>query len=165
MLIDADGYIFNEKWLKDYESGGIEAAYGLRTEVLRYLQRQDGLNLPAEYDIMVNMYASQKALAKKIAEAGLVPDISAFENFVCKLNQSQPLFLWADCGPGKERVDAKIRGLSDFLWVYCPYSSSNRKLSLPRISIFLPRGLLGLLPRQWLCCRIRKIPPRSYCRA
>ncbi|KAL9619171.1 MAG: hypothetical protein Q9160_006180 [Pyrenula sp. 1 TL-2023] len=109
VLVDADGYIFNEKWLKDSESGGIEAAYGLRTEVLRYLKRQVGLNLPSEYDIVVNMYANQRGLAKAIVEAGFLPDTSAFDNFVCKLNQSQPLFLWADCGPGKERVDAKIR--------------------------------------------------------
>lgn len=112
VLVDADGYVFNEKWLKDPETGGIEAAYGLRTEVLRYLKRQDSLNLPSEFDIVVNMYANQRGLAKAIMEAGLLPDTFAFDNFVCKLNQSQPLFLWADCGPGKERVDAKIRGLS-----------------------------------------------------
>ncbi|KAL9115903.1 MAG: hypothetical protein Q9227_000271 [Pyrenula ochraceoflavens] len=80
VLVDADGYIFNKKYLTNHESGGHDAAYALRSEVTRYIA-QENLPIHPDCEIAVNVYANQKGLGKAIVDAGLLPEISVFESF------------------------------------------------------------------------------------
>ena len=112
VLIDGDGYVFSEKFLKNRDSGGIEAAHELRSCVKEYISTNHCSGRTPDYDIMVTVLANKKGLAKTMAEAQLTTGASDLDEFFCKFNQSQPLFQFVDCGVGKEMVDSKFRGKS-----------------------------------------------------
>lgn len=115
VLIDGDGYIFQSKFLQNRESGGAAAAQQLLSDVKVYVK--ESLGMSAEYEVMVNVYANKKGLAKTLSEAGYISTESDLENFFCKFNQSHPLLHFLDCGYGKESADAKLRGKDHVFFV------------------------------------------------
>lgn len=64
---------------------------------------------------MVNVYANKAGLAKTLYEAGMIKSPILLESFFTSFTQSRPLFQFVDCGPGKERVDSKLRGMLCFI--------------------------------------------------
>lgn len=109
--MDGDGYIFNEKYLRDPDAGGIEAAHELRSAVKDYVQDSTREAL-LEYEVMVTVLANKRGLAKAITESEKFSEPVDLDSFFCKFSQSHPLFQFVDCGAGKERVDSKLRGKS-----------------------------------------------------
>ena len=108
VLVDGDGYIFQSRFLSNRESGGAAAAQQLLSDIKAYIR--ENLNMPAEFEVMVNVYANKRGLAKLLTDVGHVAGESDLENFFCKFNQSQPLFHFLDCGYGKESADTKLKG-------------------------------------------------------
>lgn len=110
VLIDGDGYIFQESYLKDAESGGRDAAHRLLSEVKDCVKAAGVQSLSSDHHVMVNVYANKRGLTGALLDAGTISHPNDLEEFFCKFTQSQSHFHFLDCGPGKERVDAKIRG-------------------------------------------------------
>jgi hypothetical protein len=103
LLVDGDGYKFNDRYFQGPE-GGAAAARELVTSVQNHL----GANI----NVLVNVYANRQGLAKALYEAEIIHTRDYLDSFFCACNQSQPLFHFIDCGYGKERADAKLRGKS-----------------------------------------------------
>ena len=112
VLVDGDGYIFQSKFFQNKESGGAEAAQQLLSDVKTYVKANPSKDISTDFEVMVNVYANKKGLAKTLAEAGYLSGEAELESFFRQFNQSQPLFHFIDCGYGKESADAKLRGES-----------------------------------------------------
>jgi hypothetical protein len=111
-LVDGDGYIFQSKFLQNRESGGAAAAQQLLSDVKGYVRANLPKAISTDFEVMVNVYANKKGLAKTLAEAGYLSGEAELESFFRQFNQSHPLFHFIDCGYGKESADAKLRGES-----------------------------------------------------
>jgi hypothetical protein len=112
VLVDGDGYIFQSKFFQNKESGGAEAAQQLLSDVKSYVKANPSKDISTDFEVMVNVYANKKGLAKTLTEAGYLSGEAELEGFFRQFNQSQPLFHFIDCGYGKESADAKLRGES-----------------------------------------------------
>jgi hypothetical protein len=115
VLVDGDGYIFQSKFFQNKESGGAEAAQQLLSDVKTYVKANPSKDISTDFEVMVNVYANKKGLAKTLTEAGYLSGEAELESFFRQFNQSQPLFHFIDCGYGKESADAKLRGESPML--------------------------------------------------
>ena len=115
MLVDGDGYIFQSKFFQDKESGGAAAAQQLLSDVKSYVKANLSKAILTDFEVMVNVYANKRGLAKMLTEAGYLSAEAELESFFRQFNQSQPLFHFIDCGYGKESADAKLRGESPIL--------------------------------------------------
>lgn len=113
VLVDGDGYIFQKALYQAVaSSGGSRAANDLYTEVVDYLKQQGLLsNSTLSYDVVVNVYANKVGLARALVHANYLDHPAKLDQFFCSFSQGQRLFQFIDCGPGKERADAKLRGI------------------------------------------------------
>ncbi|KAK5452135.1 hypothetical protein LTS15_007199 [Exophiala xenobiotica] len=111
VLVDGDGYQFRKSFYDALAtSGGSKAASELYTEVLNNLKTavsSSGIN--ADCDVLVNIYANKTGLARTLVACDYIHHPSQIDQFFCSFTQSRSLFQFIDCGPGKERVDAKLR--------------------------------------------------------
>jgi hypothetical protein len=110
VLIDGDGYLFEDDYLKNAESGGGDAAHRLLSAVQDYVKMARLQGLSSDPSIMVNIYGNKRGLTGALLEAEIITHPRDLENFFCKFTQSHTHFQYIDCGPGKERADAKLRG-------------------------------------------------------
>lgn len=102
-LLDGDGCIFSENYLKDGEEGGKLAAATLKQEILT--TSAEG----AIGTLCVFIYMNQSGLRDTLA-ANHVCSVTQFTDFVLGFNRSTELFSIVDVGKGKEAADAKLRG-------------------------------------------------------
>lgn len=113
VLVDGDGYIFRKAFFNALAtSGGSKAANELYNEVINNLKAShSGLegNSP-DWEVLVNIYANKAGLARALATVDYLNHPSQIDLFFCSFSQSRSLFQFIDCGHGKERVDAKLRG-------------------------------------------------------
>lgn len=108
VLVDADGYLFNDTLLAAGADGGTQAAQLLNDNVRASLRRK-GLE---HCDIMVRVYANVAGLSKALSKAGLVgADKRSLAPFIASFNRSYPLTDFVDAGELKENADFKLRGL------------------------------------------------------
>ncbi|KAL2163262.1 hypothetical protein VTH06DRAFT_5318 [Thermothelomyces fergusii] len=108
VLIDGDGYIFNDTLLSQRGDAGSLAAQMLNDEVKASLRRK-GL----EYcQIMVRIYANVLGLSKALAKTGVVgAESRSLTPFIASFNRSHGLADFVDAGQLKENADFKIRAL------------------------------------------------------
>ncbi|KIX96933.1 uncharacterized protein Z520_07047 [Fonsecaea multimorphosa CBS 102226] len=111
VLVDGDGFIFRKAFFDALAmSGGSKAANELYNQVISHLKAADALSgINPDCDVLLNIYANKQGLAKTLAAAGYLSHPSHIDPFFCSFTQSRSLFQFIDCGPGKERVDAKLR--------------------------------------------------------
>jgi len=127
ILIDSDGMVFLDEFLRDGFDGGRRAAAQLHNSVFQYIQNDLETVPPAACsqcphyklanrlmgNILVScrVYANVKGLADVLVRAGIIPNTGHFEAFVRGFNGSgKTLFDFIDVGPGKDRADEKIIG-------------------------------------------------------
>ncbi|KAH0841051.1 hypothetical protein FOPE_06277 [Fonsecaea pedrosoi] len=111
VLVDGDGFIFRKAFFDALNaSGGSMAANELYNQVIKHLKAADALpGINPDSDVLVNIYANKQGLARTLAAAEYLNHPSQIDTFFCSFTQSRSLFQFIDCGPGKERVDAKLR--------------------------------------------------------
>ncbi|KAH8905701.1 hypothetical protein BR93DRAFT_959417 [Coniochaeta sp. PMI_546] len=118
VLVDGDGYIFNEDLMgkaTDGDSsaerlarGGTNAARLLNDAVKASLRRK-GLE---HCHVMVRIYANVAGLSKALSKAGLVgAEKRSFAPFIASFNRSSGLSDFVDAGELKENTDFKLRAL------------------------------------------------------
>ncbi|KAJ5082237.1 Zinc finger CCCH-type [Penicillium argentinense] len=109
VLVDGDGYLFKEHFIKAGSDGGINAA-GELSETVRELMHT---TMGAEADrcrIMVRVYANILGLSKVLARNGMVGhEARSLSPFVSAFNRAQDLFDFVDAAEKKEGSDYKIR--------------------------------------------------------
>lgn len=109
MLIDGDGMIFHENFLKQGEIGGKQAATLLHTAVYDWALAKIP-ECPEDVKIVVRVYANLKGLADVCVRSGLVQIPGLIEEFARGFTRSKTMFDFVDVGAGKDRADAKISG-------------------------------------------------------
>lgn len=108
VLVDGDGYVFNDALLKQRAEGGSTAAQMLNDEVKASLRRK-GL----EYcQVMVRIYANVLGLSRALSKAGVVgAESRSLAPFIASFNRSYGLTEFVDAGQLKENADFKLRAL------------------------------------------------------
>ncbi|KAH9824564.1 zinc finger protein [Teratosphaeria destructans] len=108
VLIDGDGYVFNDDLVSNGAEGGQRAASLLNDAVKRSL-RARGLE---DCRVMVRVYANLAGLSKALAKAHLAgPEKRSLAPFTANFTRSNDLFDYIDAGELKEGSDFKIRAL------------------------------------------------------
>lgn len=108
VLVDADGYVFNDSLITAGADGGSQAAQLLNDSIKASLRRK-GLE---HCDVMVRVYANVAGLSKALSKAGLVgAEKRSLAPFIANFNRSYPLTDFVDAGEFKENADFKLRGL------------------------------------------------------
>ncbi|KAM5344279.1 hypothetical protein ACJ41O_012816 [Fusarium nematophilum] len=108
VLVDGDGYIFNEAFVGAGDEGGSRAAKQLNDAVKASLRRK-GLE---GCGIMIRVYANLVGLSKSLCKNGLCgAEKRSLSSFVAGFNRSYGLTDFVDAGELKESADAKLRKL------------------------------------------------------
>ncbi|KAH8696668.1 CCCH zinc finger protein [Talaromyces proteolyticus] len=106
VLLDGDGMIFHDQYLRNGEQGGKDAANQLASALNHYVSR----NLPnvTSPKLVTRVYANVSGLGNACYHAGIVDKPSVIDDFVRGFNESRLLFDFVDVGHGKDRADDKI---------------------------------------------------------
>lgn len=108
VLVDGDGYIFEDALIKAGAEGGVKAANLLNAAVKDRLLRF-GHDV-ADSRIMVRIYSNLAGLSKALARAGLSGnEARSLSPFSASFTRAQDLFDFVDAGDKKENADFKIR--------------------------------------------------------
>jgi hypothetical protein len=108
VLVDGDGYIFDDALIKAGAEGGVKAANLLNAAVKEWLLRS-GHDV-ADCRIMVRIYTNLAGLSKALARAGLSGnEARSLAPFAASFTRAQDLFDFVDAGDKKENADFKIR--------------------------------------------------------
>ncbi|KAH6847680.1 hypothetical protein B0I37DRAFT_341873 [Chaetomium sp. MPI-CAGE-AT-0009] len=108
VLVDGDGYVFNDTFLSQRAEGGGPAAQALNDEVKASLRRK-GLE---HCQVMVRIYANVFGLSKALSKTGVVgADCRSLAPFIAGFNRSYGLSEFVDAGQLKENADFKIRAM------------------------------------------------------
>ncbi|KAJ5166754.1 uncharacterized protein N7482_005535 [Penicillium canariense] len=109
VLVDGDGYLFKEHFLKAGAEGGIDAARELSDSVKELMHSTMGMQAD-QCRIMVRVYANTLGLSKALARAGLCGhEARSLAPFISAFNRAQDLFDFVDAAEKKEGSDFKIR--------------------------------------------------------
>ncbi|KAK5086950.1 hypothetical protein LTS08_005701 [Lithohypha guttulata] len=115
VLIDGDNYHFNRDfYMSADESGGAQAAHALYTDIQNYLKASqtnllEGSEYNEDVEVMAIVYFNKDVPMRVLLNADIIQAPIHFNEFMWSFTSSRSLFQTIDCGPGKERVDAKIR--------------------------------------------------------
>lgn len=103
--------IFEDDMIRKGETGGKEAAARLWNEIKDYVHEKLR-DVPSECRIVTRIYANLKGLADVCYKSGIVERANLLEEFYRGFTGSKILFDFVDVGPGKDRADEKITGIS-----------------------------------------------------
>ncbi|PTB67548.1 hypothetical protein BBK36DRAFT_1167940 [Trichoderma citrinoviride] len=104
VLIDGDGLVFRETYIKQGLEGGKKAAYALRSAVAEIFG-EDAEDL----EIVAKVVANLSGLGKAMQRDGCLDNPSLLKDFTLGFTQAKASFDYIDVGHGKERADSKIR--------------------------------------------------------
>ncbi|KAI1652235.1 uncharacterized protein F4817DRAFT_8851 [Daldinia loculata] len=104
VLIDGDGLIFKDNFVKKGIEGGKMAA----NELLKAINEKFNSTETTPVTVIVNVFANVTGLGKAMKRDGCVADNNALHNFVMGFNQANVSSTFVDVGFGKELADAKI---------------------------------------------------------
>lgn len=111
VLIDGDGMIFRDEFIRDGENGGRRAAVQLHAAIADYIERENPI-IPIQSRIFCYIWANVKGLAEVLVRTGVIEQTRQFEDFVQGFTSDKGLFSFANVGPGKDRADKKVIGTS-----------------------------------------------------
>ncbi|RGP77187.1 hypothetical protein FLONG3_4702 [Fusarium longipes] len=108
VVVDGDGYIFDERFVKDGEEGGSRAAKQLNDTIKDSLRRK-GLET---CEVMVRVYANLRGLSKALCKNGLAgAEKRSLSSFTAGFNRSYGLADFIDAGELKENADFKLKAI------------------------------------------------------
>lgn len=109
VLLDGDGMIFNDQYLRAGEHGGRDAATTLSEHLRNYFQISVK-DLPPDFKVIVRIYVNLKGLSEVCYRGGITENVTLLESFFKGFTGSKILYDVIDVGTGKERADSKIAG-------------------------------------------------------
>lgn len=98
---------FDDRYVRQGLEGGKKAAYALRNAVAQQCETYAG-----EMEISAKVVANIQGLGRAMLRDGSVYNEKDFKDFTLGFTQAKASFDFVDVGHGKERADAKIRGMS-----------------------------------------------------
>ncbi|WYZ37371.1 hypothetical protein EsH8_II_000877 [Colletotrichum jinshuiense] len=104
ILIDGDGLIFQENFIRQGIEGGKQAAYALRSAVAEYVGSQSG-----EVEIVAKVCVNLSGLGRAMRRDGCLDSEVDLKEFSLGFTQAKASFDFIDVGHGKERADSKIK--------------------------------------------------------
>ncbi|KAI2464296.1 hypothetical protein F4781DRAFT_413443 [Annulohypoxylon bovei var. microspora] len=104
VLIDGDGLIFKEHFLKQGIEGGRKAANELNSAIIEKFSFAGDTAIT----VIVKVVANVPGLSRAIKRDGCIPHEMTLYEFISGFSQVRPAFDFIDVGHGKERADAKI---------------------------------------------------------
>lgn len=104
VLIDGDGLLFKDHYIKQGLEGGKKAAYALRAAILS--QCGDHAD---EIEVIAKVCANLTGLCKAMRRDGSLENESDLKDFTLGFSQGKASFDFVDVGFGKERADTKIK--------------------------------------------------------
>ncbi|KAF2024785.1 hypothetical protein EK21DRAFT_77906 [Setomelanomma holmii] len=107
ILIDGDGMIFTDEYLRRGEAGGRHAASQLYSAVSEYVDERT-TDVPLNVRIVCRIYANARGLTEVLLRKGIIDDKSVFEDFTRGFTRGKSMFDFVDVGSGKDRADEKI---------------------------------------------------------
>lgn len=108
VLVDGDGYIFDDELVRDGTEGGSRASKRLNDTVKHSLRRK-GLE---HCEVMVRVYANLVGLSKILYKSGLCgAEKRSLAPFTAGFNRSYGLNDFVDAGELKENADFKLRAM------------------------------------------------------
>lgn len=119
ILIDGDGYHFNRSFYQNGEcGGGAQAAHALYTDIQSYLRTMRD-ETSGDIEVMAVVFFNKQVPARVLLDADIIQRPTQFDEFIWSFTSSRSLYQAVDCGPGKERVDSKIRGTPESAVLFC----------------------------------------------
>ncbi|KAM6513627.1 hypothetical protein FALCPG4_016010 [Fusarium falciforme] len=108
VVIDGDGYVFDEHFVGVGEEGGSRAVKQLIDSVKSSLRRKGLENC----EVMVRVYANLVGLSKSLCKTGLCgAEKRSLSSFVAGFNRSYGLADFIDAGELKENADFKLKAI------------------------------------------------------
>ncbi|KAI1804740.1 hypothetical protein F4811DRAFT_552610 [Daldinia bambusicola] len=108
-IIDGDGAVFREDWIRKGEDGGAMAAHQLRDDIKNHLKESyPDVNVET-WHIMVQVVLNLEGLSRKLFCVDLAKSMSDLSAFARGFSRAQGLFSFIDVGKGKEQADFKVR--------------------------------------------------------
>jgi hypothetical protein len=108
VLVDGDGYVFDDDLISNGAEGGQRAAHLLNKAILSSLQMRGLENCR----IMVRVYTNLVGLSKTLSRIKLCgAEKRSLAPFAANFTRSNELFDFVDAGELKENADSKIRAL------------------------------------------------------
>ena len=108
VLVDGDGYIFDDDLVSSGAEGGQRATHLLNKAILSSLQTRGLENCR----IMVRVYTNLVGLSKTLSKIKLCgPEKRSLAAFAANFTRSNELFDFVDAGELKENADSKIRAM------------------------------------------------------
>ncbi|KAH6610263.1 hypothetical protein Trco_000283, partial [Trichoderma cornu-damae] len=104
VLIDGDGLMFRDTWIKQGLEGGKKVAYALRSAVAERFGEDAG-----DLEIVAKVVANLAGLAKAMQRDGCIDNPTVLKDFTLGFTQAKATFDYIDVGYGKERADSKIK--------------------------------------------------------
>ena len=98
---------FKQEYINKGIEGGKQAAYALRTAILKECH-----SLAGEIEVIARVVANLSGLAKAMRNDGSLDHESRLKDFTIGFSQGMASFDFIDIGFGKERADTKIKGKS-----------------------------------------------------
>lgn len=98
---------FKQEYVNKGIDGGKQAAYALRTAILKECH-----SLAGEVEVIARVVANLSGLAKAMRNDGSLDHESRLKDFTLGFSQGMASFDFIDVGYGKERTDTKIKGKS-----------------------------------------------------
>lgn len=109
VLIDGDGYVFDDNFLSSGTEGGQAAGQHLNLTIQRSLASR---GLDSNCNIMVRVYTNLAGLSEAASKAGICgAEKRALSPFAASFTRSNDLFDFVDAGDLKENADFKIRAM------------------------------------------------------
>lgn len=106
VLIDGDGLLFNDEYIRQGVEGGKRAAHALHNAIL-----QKCGDLTDKIEIVAKVCANVTGLTRALLREGFVNTDYDLRNFSIGFSQARASFDFVDIGHGKERADVKIHEL------------------------------------------------------
>ncbi|KAK3944539.1 hypothetical protein QBC46DRAFT_337578 [Diplogelasinospora grovesii] len=104
VLIDGDGLLFQDAFIRQGLEGGKKAAYALRSAILKECGEH-----AAGVEVIARVYTHLGGLSRAMRLDGCIDHESDLKNFSLGFTQAKASFDWVDVGQGKERADNKIK--------------------------------------------------------
>ncbi|KAK4188807.1 hypothetical protein QBC35DRAFT_182171 [Podospora australis] len=107
VLIDGDGLLFQDNFVRQGVLGGKLAAYALRSAILE----QCGPHAK-DVEVIAKVYVNLAGLCRAMRRDGAIENESDLKDFSLGFTQAKASFDFIDVGHGKERADNKIKEMT-----------------------------------------------------
>ncbi len=107
-MIDGDRLLFHRSLIEQGYQGGRQAAQDFTKAVAQELVEQGFVGFE-RLSFWITIYLNKRAVVTALREEGMAsPD--QLEAFLVGFGQASPRFVIMDSGPGRENVEAKVKG-------------------------------------------------------